>query len=1635
MKIKRLVLLALFTVLTCSITPLLQAQALTEGTVINGAEVAIGENSKADGENAIAIGDTAVVNSYTWLNPIYDAENDYYTYSPTLLSSANSIAYGSSSYVIGENSVAIGVNSSINKIDSSYLWNTPTGNIAIGDGTSVNTYTNAINVPDDNGGTTSENVTVGSSNSVVIGTNSSVTNDNSIVIGSNNSSIGEKSIIIGTDAYIEDINAGVSKNIILGTDAYIKTRSSAKVNNTIVFGNGAHVSPGDSALYRGNSTVSDSIVFGPDSIAANLPAGANNTAVDSLVSRSIAFGIGAEVATGGDSTSLIDSIAFGSNVKIYSQRYQVDSDVLNTIAFGSNVLIDPYGSPITDSQAFGSNILLKNPRASYSSINNIHFLGSNINYETTVASYVTAIGSDFTFEGSLNHVNFIGSDISHLATNNGRLYNVSSVGFGNTFSSKTLKNSSGDIVDTVVIGNNNTLTQSKLSTISDTIVLGSGSSISVESITRNRTDYSGYVSRSIVIGKDADITTRGAGITGSIVIGSGANINALFASGGAGDIDGSIAIGNDSTISASNSISLGASANATSANSIALGLNSKADASSAIAIGPRASSNALQSVAIGGNSIANDTYTISIGRAAYTDDVSGISYDQITRRLVNLAAGIDDTDGVNVSQLKKHGTDVASALGGTSSYSFNSSDGTGTLATGLEVGGTTYTSVQDALNAIDGGTGGGSTLSVNYDDESKETVTLGNTSGATTVTNVKAGELSETSTDAVNGSQLYETNQNLASLNGLAVKYDDESKTSITLGNGADKVSIKNVADGVDANDAVNKGQLDAGIADAKASGKWNLKVNDSAAEEISGGKVVTLKDGTNVAITKDADGNYVFSTVAAPEFDSVTIRNTNISINSDGIDMGDKKIINLQRGDVSEGSSDAVTGGQLYETNQTIQQLDASSVKYDANSGKTKITLEGTGGTTITNVKAGELSETSTDAVNGSQLYETNQNLASLNGLAVKYKEGSTNRLELNDGDNGTVRISNVATPENDTDAANKKYVDDKTSDISEDLEGLSGSVVKYDEGSDKTKITLEGTGGTTITNVKAGELSETSTDAVNGSQLYATNERVGDLETNVGDITTNLSKLDRLAVKYDDESKTSISLGNGTDKVTIKNVADGVDANDAVNKGQLDKGLEDTLASANAKSKWSLKVNDGEAEEIGDGKVVTLKDGTNVAITKDADGNYVFSTVAAPEFDAISIRNTNISISSTGINMGGLKITNLQRGDVSEGSTDAVTGGQLHETNQRIDEIETNVGSLSNSAVKYDDETKSSVTLEGTDGTRIGNVADGVDAKDAVNKGQLDSVKSELEGQISENVTNINNKIENIEGDITNLDDRVTKLEDLDYLGDAAVTYDGNDKSSVTLKGENGTKISNLADGTEESDAVNFGQLSEVKGLSEANAEKLEEHSVYIENHEQEFKTLQTVLGDGYSNPTFNTIKIGDISSDGININMGGGIITGLGDGGIYPGSTDAVTGNQLWNAYKRMDDLQESINIVGAHAAAMSGLHPVPYNPYEPTTLSAAFGTYRDEYAVAVGVFHYVRSNLMFNLGASLCSDGDIMGRAGISIAVGPNSKKKPELARDMVSMQQQQIQSQYRIQELEAEIAALKQQITQITNISK
>ena len=469
--------------------------------------------------------------------------------------------------------------------------------------------------------------------------------------------------------------------------------------------------------------------------------------------------------------------------------------------------------------------------------------------------------------------------------------------------------------------------------------------------------------------------------------------------------------------------------------------------------------------------------------------------------------------------------------------------------------------------------------------------------------------------------------------------------------------------------------------------------------------------------------------------------------------------------------------------------------------------------------------------------------------------------------------------------------------------------------------------------------------------------------------------------------------------------------------------------------------------------GEVTTIARGGNIQITQDAEDDNKFTIGVSPKPIFTTVYTGSVSMSSDGINMGGTKITGLAEGELGANSTEAVTGGQLYglgesvskalggtsafadgkvtvgievggtayaSVQEALNAVNTGGGTAAANAVQYDDDSKATVTLKDKDGgaVKLTNLAEGeitAGSTDAVTGGQLHATNEEIEG--------IRDAIATGDYDI--------------FTGKSlAVKYDDTDKASVTLgdpaaatarAANEGVELKNIADGTDDLDAVNKRQLDAVQGQVDVHKTTLNEHTVMIENHEEQFTTLQTVLGDTYETPTFNRITIGNIISDGANIDMGGGTITGLADGSIAPGSTDAVTGGQLWNAYKRMDDLNESINIVGAHAAALSGLHPIQYNPYEPTTLSAAVGTYRDEYAVAVGVFHYVRSNVLFNLGASICSDGDVMGRAGVSLAVGKGGRKKPELARDMVGMQQQMIAMQAMLEELKEENAKNKETI--------
>lgn len=240
------------------------------------------------------------------------------------------------------------------------------------------------------------------------------------------------------------------------------------------------------------------------------------------------------------------------------------------------------------------------------------------------------------------------------------------------------------------------------------------------------------------------------------------------------------------------------------------------------------------------------------------------------------------------------------------------------------------------------------------------------------------------------------------------------------------------------------------------------------------------------------------------------------------------------------------------------VSQLEAAaewSIRYDSLT-KDVATLEGASGTLITNLSNGAVTSTSTDAINGSQLHAVSQSVVNhLGGTSTVNIDGTITgpTYQVQGNDYTTVFNAFGAVDGEITNIYN--LIDNVDTTVGE----VSDRAVRYDgpQGSPKDTITLEGAGGSTITNLRPGLVDATSTDAVNGSQLHATNVALADLSDH--------------AVQYDLDiggNKTNVVTllgGDPTAPVLIKNVATGVDDTDAVNVAQLEDGMSTTLILAN--------------------------------------------------------------------------------------------------------------------------------------------------------------------------------------------------------------------------------------------------------------------------------------------------------------------------------------------------------------------------------------------------------------------------------------------------------------------------------------
>ncbi len=372
---------------------------------------------------------------------------------------------------------------------------------------------------------------------------------------------------------------------------------------------------------------------------------------------------------------------------------------------------------------------------------------------------------------------------------------------------------------------------------------------------------------------------------------------------------------------------------------------------------------------------------------------------------------------------------------------------------------------------------------------------------------------------------------------------------------------------------------------------------------------------------------------------------------------------------------SDAATVGQVVGA---VAELADDAVLYDDDA-KTSVTLAGAGGTIISNVADGELSGTSMEAVNGSQLNTTNLNVAQ-NAADIAAIDG---RVTTNESD--IVTLDGRVTT-NETSIANMDgRVTQNESDIS-DLQALS---VQYSDAS-QSNIVLGGAGGTTISNVEDGEVSATSSEAVNGAQLFAVQSQVDQNTNDIAAVDMRVSTNETNITNLDARVTTNeTDISNLDDRVTINegDIAN-LDTRVTINEGDI--ADLDTRVTVNEGDIVDLgtRVTTNEADISNIDARVTVNEGDIVDLGTRVTDNSVSITNIQAQVDNVPIGYVSDSdpamASATPTQTTGLiganpsapvTLNNVAAASLSAGSTDAVNGAQLYATNQQVAVNTTNI------------------------------------------------------------------------------------------------------------------------------------------------------------------------------------------------------------------------------------------------------------------------------------------------------------------------------------------------------------------------
>ncbi|EAA4573292.1 trimeric autotransporter adhesin SadA, partial [Salmonella enterica] len=578
------------------------------------------------------------------------------------------------------------------------------------------------------------------------------------------------------------------------------------------------------------------------------------------------------------------------------------------------------------------------------------------------------------------------------------------------------------------------------------------------------------------------------------------------------------------------------------------------------------------------------------------------------------------------------------------------------------------------------------------------------------LTNLAAGTLAADSTDAVNGSQLFDTNEkvdkNTADIatntdsinqNTADITANTDSINQNTTDIAANTTSINQNTTDIATNttninslsDSVTTLTDDALLWDA-ASGAFSAKHNGSAS------KITNLAAGTLTADSTDAvNGSQLFDTNEKVDQNTADITTNTNSINQNTTDIATNTTnINNLSDSITTLTDDALlwdAASGAFSANHNgsdskITNLSSDNLSWNETTSSFSASHGSSTTNKITNVAAGELSEESTDAVNGSQLFETNekvdQNTTDIAANTTNITQNST-------------AIENLNT---------------SVSDINTSITGLTDNALLWDE---DTGAFSANHGGSTskITNVAAGALSEDSTDAVNGSQLYETNQKVDQNTSAIADINTSITNLGTDALSWDDEEGAfSASHGtSGTNKIT--NVAAGEiasDSTDTVNGSQL---YETNMLIS--------QYNESISQLAGDtSETYITENGTGVKYIRTNDNGLEGQDAYATGNGATAVGYDAVASGAGSLALGQNSSSSIEGSiALSSGSTSnrAITTG-IRETSATSDGVVIGYNTT-------DRELLGALSL-GTDGEsyrQITNVADGSEAQDAVTVRQL--------------------------------------------------------------------------------------------------------------------------------------------------------------------------------------------------------------------------------------------------------------------------------------------------------------------------